>query len=257
MINLIQNTGDPFELYNIKLAILSWADDNIIFANNINTFVKILQICDSHQYSTQQHLNAIKCRIVELNKQNKKNNNKENENNKDDNKEFKINGTIIPKKTIIKYLGLTIDTSSLNWDVEIQERLEKIDNCTASLKWNKLLGAGTTLSTQRDLALALLRGQATYCMTVIETTKEQTILLERQQSKYLKIILSIPWNASAATARLLLGIEPFECHINELRLKFYYRLMKFHDSNNLAHIFINTDYNNNINHDKNTAIGKT
>ena len=57
-------------------------------------------------------------------------------------------------------------------------------------------------------------------MTIIETTKKQTELIERQQSRYLKIILGSPWNASAATARLILGIEPFECHINKLRLKF-------------------------------------
>ena len=29
LINLIQNTGDPFELYILTLAILAWEDDNI------------------------------------------------------------------------------------------------------------------------------------------------------------------------------------------------------------------------------------
>ena len=50
-----------------------------------------------------------------------------------------------------------------------------------------------------------------------------------------------------------MGIEPFECHVNKLRLKFYYRLIKFEDNNNLAHIFINRDYDNNVDTINNTA----
>ena len=96
LINLIQNAGELLEIYNIKLAILAWPDDNIMFAKNLSTFDKILCICDNHQYSTQQHLNAIKCRIVELNKQN----NKQTKNQT----KFTINETENPKTEIIKYL---------------------------------------------------------------------------------------------------------------------------------------------------------
>ena len=47
--------------------------------------------------------------------------------------------------------------------------LPKIPNPNTSTKLRGI----TVLSTQRNLALALLRGQATYCMTVIETTKNK------------------------------------------------------------------------------------
>ena len=50
-----------------------------------------------------------------------------------------------------------------------------------------------------------------------------------------------------------MGIEPFECLVNKLRTKFYYRLIKFENENNLAHIVMNKDYDNNVDLIKNTA----
>lgn len=104
-----------------------------------------------------------------------------------------LNGSEIPKTNVVKYLGMHFD-KRLTWKNHVKAKREHLNIQTSKLYW--LLGAKSQLSTENKLKIykTILKPVWTYGLQLWGTTSESNIaILQRFQSKTLRIIVNAPW----------------------------------------------------------------
>lgn len=104
-----------------------------------------------------------------------------------------INGNIIPKKEVVKYLGLYLD-KRLTWKEHIKSKRQLLDKKNKRLYW--LIGYRSELSLENKLRIykAILKPVWTYGLQLWGTASNSNIeILQRYQSSTLRLILKAPW----------------------------------------------------------------
>ena len=104
-----------------------------------------------------------------------------------------LNGEIIPKTDCVKYLGMYLDRR-LTWKNHIKAKRDHLDIKTKRMYW--LLGQNSELSLENKVLLykAILKPVWTYGIQLWGTSSNSNIeILQRCQSKTLRLMLNAPW----------------------------------------------------------------
>ena len=104
-----------------------------------------------------------------------------------------LNGEIIPKTDCVKYLGMHLDRR-LTWKNHIKAKRDHLDIKTKRMYW--LLGQNSELSLENKVLLykAILKPVWTYGIQLWGTSSNSNIeILQRYQSKTLRLMLNAPW----------------------------------------------------------------
>jgi hypothetical protein len=104
-----------------------------------------------------------------------------------------INDVQIPQENHVKYLGLHLDRR-LNWHTHIFAKCKVLGISLTKMYW--LLGRKSKLSTSNKLLIykTILKPIWTYGIQLWGTTSNSNIeILERFQSKVLRLIVNAPW----------------------------------------------------------------
>lgn len=107
--------------------------------------------------------------------------------------EVTLNGTSIPTSNNVKYLGLYLDRR-LTWRKHIEKKREHLNIKTKKMFW--LLGPKSQLSLENKIILykTILKPVWTYGLQLWGTTSNSNIeILQRYQSKTLRLITDAPW----------------------------------------------------------------
>jgi hypothetical protein len=113
----------------------------------------------------------------------------------------------MPCKTEIKYLGMTIH-SKLTWKQHIVEKRKRVNITIKQLNW--LLGRKSNLAVENKLLIykPIIILIWTYGLELWGcASKSNMSIIQRSQSKILRIILDAPWYVSNATLHADLGIS--------------------------------------------------
>jgi hypothetical protein len=117
-----------------------------------------------------------------------------------------INDIQIPRKTEIKYLGMTID-SKLTWKQHIVKKQKQVNITIKQLNW--LLGRKSNLAIENKLIYKTII--IPIWMYGLElwgcASKSNISIIQRSQSKILRMIVDTPWYVSNATLHVDLGIS--------------------------------------------------
>jgi hypothetical protein len=112
-----------------------------------------------------------------------------------------INNVQIPQENHAKYLGLHLNRR-LTWHTHIFAKCKQLGLSLTNMYW--LLGRKSKLSTNNKLLIykAILKPIWTYCIQLRGTTSNSnTEILERFQSKVLRLIVDAPWYVSNSDIR--------------------------------------------------------
>lgn len=104
-----------------------------------------------------------------------------------------LNGNAIPKSNNVKYLGLHLDRR-LTWKEHIKKKREQLNLKTRKMYW--LLGpkSGLNLNNKVLLYKTILKPIWTYGIQLWGTTSNSNIeILQRYQSKTLRLLTNAPW----------------------------------------------------------------
>lgn len=104
-----------------------------------------------------------------------------------------INGGVIPTQNTVKYLGMTLDRR-LTWKPHIKAKQQQLKIKTRKLYW--LLGPKSELNLNNKLRIykAILKPVWTYGIQLWGTSAKSNVnMLERYQSKTLRLITNAPW----------------------------------------------------------------
>jgi hypothetical protein len=107
-----------------------------------------------------------------------------------------INDVQLPQENHVKYLGLHLDRS-LTWHTHIFAKCKQLGLSLTKMYW--LLGQKSKLSTNNKLLIykVILKPIWTYGIQLWGTTSNSNIkILERFQSKVLRLIVDAPWYMS-------------------------------------------------------------
>lgn len=107
-----------------------------------------------------------------------------------------INGETIPAKDTVNYLGITLDRR-LTWKSHIKAKQQQLKIKTRKLYW--LLGPKSQLNLNNKLRIykIILKPVWTYGIQLWGTASKSNIdILERYQSKTLRLIIKAPWFVS-------------------------------------------------------------
>jgi hypothetical protein len=110
-------------------------------------------------------------------------------------------------KTEIKYLGMTID-SKLTWKQHIAKKPKQIKITIKQLNW--LLGRKSNLAIENKLLIykTIIIPICTYGLELWGyASKSSILIIQRSQSKILRMIVDAPWYVSNATLNADLGIS--------------------------------------------------
>jgi hypothetical protein len=119
-----------------------------------------------------------------------------------------INDVQIPQENHVKYLGLHLD-HRLTWHIHIFAKRKQLGLSLTKMYW--LLGRKSKLSTNNKLFIykAILKPIWTYGIQLWDTTSNSNIeILERFQSKVLRLIVDASWYVSNSVIRMDLQIPP-------------------------------------------------
>jgi hypothetical protein len=118
-----------------------------------------------------------------------------------------MNDIQIPRKTEIKYLGMTID-SKLTWKQHIAKKRKQVNITTKQLNW--LLGRKSNLAIENKLIIynIIIIPIWTYSLELWGCASKSNIsIIKRSQSKILRMIVDAPWYVFNATLHVDLGIS--------------------------------------------------
>lgn len=107
-----------------------------------------------------------------------------------------INNTQIPKSESVKYLGMHLD-KRLTWKQHIKAKRKHLNILTKKLYW--LLGHKSALNLRNKLLIykAILKPVWSYGIQLWGTTSNSNLeILQRYQSKTLRLIVNAPWFVS-------------------------------------------------------------
>jgi hypothetical protein len=117
-----------------------------------------------------------------------------------------INDIQIPRKTEIKYLGMTID-SKLTWKQHIAKKRKQVNITIKQLNW--LLGRKSNIEVENKILIykTIIIRIWTYSLELWGCASKYNIsIIERSQSKILRMIVDAPGYVSNATLHTDLGI---------------------------------------------------
>jgi hypothetical protein len=118
-----------------------------------------------------------------------------------------FNNIQIPRKTEIKYLGMTID-SKLTWKQHIAKKRKQVNISIKQLNW--LLSRKSNLATENKLFIykTIIIPIGTYGLELWSCASKSSIsIIQRSQSKILRMTVDAPWYVSNATLHADLGIS--------------------------------------------------
>lgn len=107
-----------------------------------------------------------------------------------------FNGTQIPQKNNVKYLGMCLDRR-LTWKDHVKAKRTQVDNKLKKMYW--LLGRKSELSLENKILIykTILKPVWTYGIQLWGTTSNSNIeIIQRFQSKTLRLITNAPWFVS-------------------------------------------------------------
>lgn len=135
-----------------------------------------------------------------------------------------LNGTPIPQQTSVKYLGLHLDRRN-NWKKHIQAKREQLNIKTRKMYW--LLGSKSELTLENKLLLykTILKPVWTYGIQLWGTASNSNVeILQRYQSKTLRLITNAPWFITNDNIHKDLQISKVKDEINKHTKKYLDRL---------------------------------
>ena len=118
-----------------------------------------------------------------------------------------INNQQIPRKTEVKYLGMTMD-NKLTWKQHIIKKRKQVDLTVKKLNW--LIGKKSKLSIANKILIykTIIIPIWTYGLELWGCSSKSNItIIQRSQSKILRMIADAPWYVSNATLHSDLGIS--------------------------------------------------
>jgi hypothetical protein len=135
-----------------------------------------------------------------------------------------INDVQIPQENHVKYLGLHLDRR-LTWHTNIFAKRKQLGLSLTKMYW--LLRRKSKLSTNNKLIIykAILKPIWTYGIQLWGTTSNPNIeILERFQSKVLRLIMDVPWYVSNSIIRKDLQIPTVKEEISHFSSLYAVRL---------------------------------
>ena len=135
-----------------------------------------------------------------------------------------INGGRLPVQREVKYLGLLLDRS-LTWRPHVLAKKTHIQLKLRQMHW--LMGRKSKLSTSNKLRLykAILKPIWTYGIQLWGCTKpSNTKIIQRIQSKILRMVFDAPWYVSNKTLHESSGTPFVKDEINRLSTNYLHRL---------------------------------
>jgi hypothetical protein len=140
-----------------------------------------------------------------------------------------ISGTQIPRKSEIKYLGMIMD-SKLTWKQHVVMKRKQIDLTIKQMNW--LIGRKSKLAIENKTLMykAIIIPIWTYGPELLGCArKSNTSVIQRSQSKILRMIVDAPWYVSNATLLADLGISPIQDVIQQRSNK-HHNKIKTHEN---------------------------
>lgn len=135
-----------------------------------------------------------------------------------------INGSQIPKAQSVKYLGMHLD-QRLTWKKHISAKREHLNIKTKQMWW--LLGSRSQLSMENKVILykCILKPVWTYGLQLWGTTSNSNVeILQRYQSKTLRIIANAPWYMTNRQIHRDLNVPFIRDDINKFSTRYLDRL---------------------------------
>lgn len=143
-----------------------------------------------------------------------------------------LNGVTIPSSNSVKYLGLTIDRR-LTWKQHITLKRKQLDIKTKRMYW--LIGPKSQLSLENKTILykTILKPVWTYGIELWGTSSSSNVeILQRYQSKTLRLITNSPWYVNNNNIHNDLGVPKVRNEISRYSTNYLNRLS--HHPNILA-----------------------
>lgn len=135
-----------------------------------------------------------------------------------------LNGVFIPSSTSVKYLGLHIDRR-LNWKKHISYKRQQLNIKTRKMFW--LLGPKSQLSLENKVLIykTILKPVWTYGIQLWGTASNSNIeILQRYQSKTLRLITNAPWFVNNNNIHNDLGVPNVKSEIKTISTNYMRRL---------------------------------
>lgn len=135
-----------------------------------------------------------------------------------------LNGEQIPNSNCVKYLGMHLDRR-LTWKDHIKAKREHLNIKTKQMYW--LLGSNSKLSLNNKVLLykAILKPIWTYGIQLWGTASNSNIeILQRYQSKTLRMIVNAPWYVTNDNIHKDLSIPKIREEIRTFSTKYINRL---------------------------------
>jgi hypothetical protein len=135
-----------------------------------------------------------------------------------------FNDTPLPTVTEVTYLGLTLDRK-LTWRAHIAAKKKQINRKLHQMYW--LLGRTSQLSIQNKCLLykCVIKPIWTYGVQLWGCAKPtHTKIIQRLQSKILRLILNAPWYVSNKTIHADLGIPYVDEEIKRIAARYLHKL---------------------------------
>lgn len=140
-----------------------------------------------------------------------------------------LNGEEIPKSTHVKYLGMHLDRR-LTWKHHIKAKRDHLNIKTKKMTW--LLGPKSQLNLYNKLTLykSILKPVWSYGIQLWGTSSNSNIeILQRYQSKTLRLITNAPWYITNKAIHRDLNIPTVREEITRFSIKYLERL-SYHDN---------------------------
>lgn len=150
----------------------------------------------------------------------------------------KLDGTVLPQKTVAKYLGLHLDRK-LMWKEHIKAKREQADKKMRDLHW--LIGRQSSLTLENKLIIykCIIKPVWTYGIELWGSASHSNIeILQRFQNKTLKTLISAPWFIKNSEVHEYLEMPTIREQI-EISCKAYKNRLEVH-KNPLAKALMNT-----------------
>lgn len=135
-----------------------------------------------------------------------------------------LNGAMIPKSNCVKYLGLRLDRR-LTWKDHIKSKRKEVDVKTKKMYW--LIGPRSELSLENKVILykTILKPVWSYGIELWGTASNSNLeILQRYQSKTLRLITNAPWFVKNSCIHNDLGIRNIRDEIVRFSSKYLTRL---------------------------------
>lgn len=135
-----------------------------------------------------------------------------------------LNGVIIPSSNFVKYLGLNMDRR-LTWKQHITLKRQQLNIKTKRMYW--LIGPKSQLSLENKVVLykSVLKPVWTYGIELWGTASESNVeILQRYQSKVLRLITNSPWFVNNNNIHTDLGVPKVKTEISRYSSNYLNRL---------------------------------